>query len=111
MKYRYPRFERERLLEGLYFGGGPSPGQPMPEYDLPTTNGGRLSKSDFVGRRPLLLTFASITCPMVAGNGPALERLHEEFGDRVAFVTLYRRACVSRISRARTSRTSAACTA
>jgi hypothetical protein len=89
VKYRYPRFERERLLEGLYFGGGPSPGRPMPEFDLPTTDGGRLSKSDFVGRRPLLLTFASITCPMVAGNGPALERLHEEFGERVAFVTLY----------------------
>jgi hypothetical protein len=89
MGYHYPHFKRERLLEGLYFGGGPPPGLPMPEFDLPTSSGDRLSKGDFVGWRPLLLTFASITCPMVAGNGPALKRLHEEFGDRVAFVTLY----------------------
>ncbi len=61
----------------------------MPAFDLPTTDGERIRKSDFSGRRPLLLTFASITCPMVAGNGPALKRLHEEFGDQVAFVTLY----------------------
>ncbi len=89
MGYRYPHFKRGMLLEGLYFRGGPSPGLPMPGFDLPTTDGGRLSKSDFVGRQPQLLTFASITCPMVAANGPALKRLHDEFGDRVAFVTLY----------------------
>jgi hypothetical protein len=89
VKYAYPHFKREMLLEGLYFRGGPPPGLPIPDFDLPTTSGDRVRKSDFVGRRPLLLTFASITCPMVAGNGPALKRLHEEFGDRVAFVTLY----------------------
>ena len=89
MEYGYPHFKREMLLEGLYFRGGPTPALPMPEFDLPTTDGDRLRKSDFVGQRPLLLTFASITCPMVASNGPALKRLHEEFGDRVSFVTLY----------------------
>lgn len=89
MEYRYPRFKRELLLEGLYFGSGPSPGLPMSEFDLPTTDGDRVRKSDFVGQRPLLLTFASITCPMVASNGPVLKRLHEEFGNQVSFVTLY----------------------
>ncbi len=89
MKYAYLHFKREMLLEGLYFRGGPPPGLPMPEFDLPTISGDPLRKSDFVGRRPLLLTFASITCPMVASNGPALKRLHKEFGDRVAFATLY----------------------
>lgn len=61
----------------------------MPAFDLPTTAGDHVRKSDFAGRRPLLLTFASITCPMVASNGPALKRLYQRFGDRVAFVTLY----------------------
>ncbi len=89
MKYGYPHFKREMLLEGLYFGGGPAPGLPMPRFDLLKTDGDRLRKSDFVGRRPLPLTFASITCPMVASNAPALKRLHKGFGDRVAFVTLY----------------------
>ncbi|MDP8974054.1 MAG: redoxin domain-containing protein, partial [Actinomycetota bacterium] len=89
MKYGYPHFKREMLLKGLYFGGGPLPGRSMPEFDLPTTDGAQVRKRGFAGRRPLLLTFASITCPMVASNGQALKRLHEEFGDQVSFVTLY----------------------
>ena len=89
MKYGYPHFKREMLVKGLYFGGGPSPGQPMPDFSPPTTDGDQVRKSDFVGRRPLLLTFASITCPMVASNGPTLKRLYKEFGDRVTFITLY----------------------
>jgi peroxiredoxin len=33
----------------------------MPDFDLPTTDGGRVRKHDFVGQRPLLLTFGSVT--------------------------------------------------
>ena len=60
MAYRYPHFKRHHLVDGLSFDG-PPPGRPMPNFDLPTTEGDRLRKSDFVGRRPLLLTFASVT--------------------------------------------------
>ncbi len=61
MKYRYPHFKRQLLIEDLAFRRGPSPGEPMPEFDLPTTEGGRIRKSDFVGQRPLLVTFSSVT--------------------------------------------------
>jgi peroxiredoxin len=64
MEYRYPHFKRRLMIEDTAFGsyrGGPSPGEPVPDFDLPTTDGGRVRKSDFVGRRPLLLTFGSIT--------------------------------------------------
>lgn len=61
----------------------------MPDFDLRTIEGDRVRKSDFVGQRPLLLTMGSVTCPMTADADPALRRLHEEFGDQVAFVTLY----------------------
>lgn len=61
----------------------------MPDFDLPTVDGDRIGKSDFVGRTPVLLTMGSVTCPMTAAADPALKRLHAEFGDRVAFVTLY----------------------
>jgi hypothetical protein len=60
-EYRYEHFKRELLIEDMAFAGGPGPGDPMPEFDLPTTDGGRVRKSDFVGDRPLFLTFASIT--------------------------------------------------
>ncbi|MDP9357200.1 MAG: redoxin domain-containing protein [Chloroflexota bacterium] len=89
LNYRYPHFTRGILLDDMAFRGGPYPGQPLPDFDLPTTDGGCVHKRDFVGRRPLLLTCTSITCPMAATMGPGLRRLHAEFGDRVAFVTLY----------------------
>ncbi|MDP9373633.1 MAG: hypothetical protein M3Q65_14510 [Chloroflexota bacterium] len=88
-QYRYPHFRRKILLEDMAFRGGPAPGRPMPDFDLPTTDGGRIRKGDFVGRRPLLLTLASITCPMALSDVPELKRLHVRFGDRVEFVTLY----------------------
>jgi hypothetical protein len=61
MEYRYPHFKRRLLMADMAFGGGPRPGRPMPDFDLPTTDGGRVRKHDFVGQRPLLLTFGSVT--------------------------------------------------
>jgi hypothetical protein len=61
MEYRYPHFRRELMMEDRQFTGGPAPGEPMPEFDLPTTDGGHVRKRDFVGQRPLLLTFGSVT--------------------------------------------------
>lgn len=60
-EYRYPHFTRQLLREHLAFRGGPRPGEPMPDFDLPTPEGDRIRKSDFVGKKPLLLTFGSAT--------------------------------------------------
>lgn len=87
--YPYPHFMREILLADLAFRGGPLSGDQMPGFDLVTTNSSRLRKRDFHGRQPLLLTCASITCPMTMTATGGLKRLYADFGDRVAFVTLY----------------------
>ncbi len=89
MAYRYPHFTREILRADLAFCGGPMPGWPLPDFDLVTTDGTRIRKRDLIGRRPLLLTCASVTCPMAMNAGPGLRHLYAEFGDRVAFATLY----------------------
>jgi hypothetical protein len=61
MTYRYERFERVLVKHDLAFEAGPRPGDPMPDFDLPTVEGGRVSKRDYVGKRPLLLTLGSFT--------------------------------------------------
>lgn len=61
MQYRFPHFKRELMLEDLRFHSGPQPGQPMPDFELTTTDGRQIKKSDFVGLKPLLLTFGSVT--------------------------------------------------
>lgn len=59
--YAYPRFRRPLLFEDMGFHGGPHLGQPFPEFDLPTAEGSRIAKTDFVGRRPMLMVFGSHT--------------------------------------------------
>lgn len=60
--YAYPRFRRPLLFEDMGFHGGPRPGEPFPDFDLPTADGGRVARSDFVSRQqPMLMVFASYT--------------------------------------------------
>lgn len=62
MNYRYPHFTADLLQEDASFTDAGAPGSAMPEFDLPTVDGGRARRADYVERgRPLLLTFASIT--------------------------------------------------
>ncbi len=87
--YRFEHFRRDDLLDGRTFDAGRDPGWPMPDFDLPTLAGGHVRKADFLGNRPVLLTFASVTDPMAASAAPVLKRLHRRYGDRVAFLTVY----------------------
>ncbi len=61
MSYRYDHFRRKLLKADMGFLGGPEPGQPLPEFDLATVDHGRVTSDQFVGSRPLLLTFGSFT--------------------------------------------------
>lgn len=60
MDYRYEHFKKELLQEDSSFSHGPRPGEPLPDFDLPTVDGGRLRKRDLAGK-PFVLIFASIT--------------------------------------------------
>ena len=87
--YRYTRFTTGLLFQDLRFrNSGPRPGDPLPEFDLATIDGKRVTKKEILAERPLMLVFGSYTCPMTASSIPSLKRLHAEFGDRVAMVML-----------------------
>lgn len=88
MEYAYESFRRELLRADAAFRSGPQPGEPFPEFALPTADGRRARKADYTGR-PLFVALASITCPMTRSAAPLLHRMYEEFGPRVAFLTLY----------------------
>ena len=59
--YRYEHFDRDVFLGDLRFRTGPAPGEPFPDFDLETTDGGRVRKADFTGKKPLLMVFGSVT--------------------------------------------------
>lgn len=60
MEYAYAHFQRELLREDATFTGGPGSGDPLPAFDLPTTDGRRLTKAELTGR-PFVLLFGSFT--------------------------------------------------
>ncbi len=88
-QYRYDRFTIRLLLRDMRFRKGAAvPGDPVPAFNLVTTDGEELTNQDVFGNKPVLLIFGSITCPMTASAMPFLARLHAEFGDRVDFIML-----------------------
>lgn len=78
------------LHEDLSFGeDAPRPGDRLPEFDLPTDDGGRVRLDDFFGHRPVLLITSSYTCPMTASSDPHLKPLHARYGGAVEFIMLH----------------------
>jgi len=87
--YRYQSFTTKLLLRDMRFQKStPKAGEPFPEFKLETTDGSVISKQDFINRKPLLLIFGSLTCPMTASAMPDIKHLHERFGDKVEFVLM-----------------------
>lgn len=89
MVYRSAHLQHEMIEEEMGFHGGPVPGEPMPDFELPTTDGGVVRKSDYIGRIPVLMVMNSITCPMTATSNPIMKKLWDEYGDRIAFISMY----------------------
>jgi len=58
--YRYARFHRASMYGDFAFTSSHGPGDPLPAFDMVTTDGTRVRNADFVGRK-LFLTFGSIT--------------------------------------------------
>jgi thiol-disulfide isomerase/thioredoxin len=88
--YRYNRFTTKLLFADLTFRqGAAAPGDRVPAFELITTRGERLVNDDLFGDKPVLFVFGSMTCPMTASSAPSVQKLYEEFGERVDFIMMY----------------------
>ena len=88
--YRYKHFTTRLLFRDLRFGKeAAGPGDPLPVFELVTTQGDRLENRDVLGDKPVLFVFGSMTCPNTASAAPLVQGLYDEFGDRVEFIMVY----------------------
>ena len=86
-RYRFEHLALPLVLRDMYFSkDDPGPGDPVPDFDLPTLDGGRFRSTDLGETGPALLIFGSYTCPVTENAAPGLNKLHGRFGDRVRFV-------------------------
>ena len=87
--YNYENFTRD-LMKSLKMESGPDAGEVAPDFTLRTTEGDKLSLSDFEEHKNVLLTFGSATCPMTLGSTGGLNNLYEKYrGDDVEFLFVY----------------------
>jgi peroxiredoxin len=92
--YNYETFTKDLLLKDISgprtIVEGPRPGEKAPDFEGRTLDGDKIRLSDFRGKKNLVLTFGSVTCPMTAGSIGALDELGEEFdSDEVQFLFIY----------------------
>jgi peroxiredoxin len=60
-------------------------GQPVPDTPFTAFEGGTASLADYRGK-PLVVNFWSSLCSLCIKEMPAIERVHQRYGDKVAFV-------------------------
>jgi peroxiredoxin len=85
--YRFDRLTTGLAMQDMYYpSDAPRPGDQIPDFDMPTTEGGRFSRDDLAESAATLLVFGSYTCPVTESSADGLRSLHAEYGDRVRFV-------------------------
>ena len=70
-------------------GAGPSLDAQAPDFTLPTDDGrGRVTLTRLLGQRPVVLIFASYTCPGFRGEAGTIEKLYQRYRNRAHFLVV-----------------------
>jgi peroxiredoxin len=90
--YNYESFNRRQMVKEFAPRPwrAPEPGAKAPAFKLSSLDGEKFRLSDFRGRKNVVLTFGSATCPMTAGSIAGLNDLADEYqGKDVQFLFVY----------------------
>jgi peroxiredoxin len=93
-KYNYEGFTRDLLIKDMLTDkiGGPKPGDKAPEFEGRTLDGDKVELSDYRGKKNVVLTFGSATCPFTAGSIGGMNDLCEDYNDEdTQFLFVYSR--------------------
>lgn len=86
-RYRFKHLSMPIVMRDMSFNeDDPGPGDRIPDFDLPTLDGGCFRSTDLAETGPAILIFGSYTCPVTDSAAPGLKQLHARFGDGVRFV-------------------------
>ncbi len=90
--YNYQHFTRDLLMKDVLLdrAGGPEPGERAAVFQTQTLDGKQIDLGNYRGRKNVVLTFGSATCPFTAASIGGLQELYEEYrGEDVEFLFCY----------------------
>jgi len=82
--YNYSQFTRDQVTREILrraFDRAPKPGERAPDFTVRSLTGDSIRLSDYRGRKNVVLTFGSATCPMTAGSIGGMNDLFDRYGD------------------------------
>jgi peroxiredoxin len=90
-RYNYERFSPELMRRDMMAGfPGPEPGDRAPDFESRTLEGDKVRLSGYQGRKNVVLTFGSVTCPATAASIGGMNEVYDQFrGDDVEFLFVY----------------------
>lgn len=87
---------QEMLIRGLFAGEigslneGPRLNARAPDFTLVTHDGTRSVRlADYIGKKPIVLTFGNFTCGPFRSMFPGVEDVHKRFNDDAVFLSVY----------------------
>lgn len=85
--YRFSQVRLDLVLRDMYYpSDAPRPGDKVPDFELPTIDGGCIRTADLKDTGPVLLVFGSMTCPVTDSAAPGLRKLHGKYGGTTHFI-------------------------
>jgi thiol-disulfide isomerase/thioredoxin len=86
----------DMLIRGLFAGEigslneGPKVNEQAPDFSLKTHTGDRTIRlAEFLGQKPVVLTFGNFTCGPFRAMYPAVDEISRRFGDEAVFLMIY----------------------
>lgn len=85
----FSKQEPSAVSQGSVSEGGSEIGQQVADFELESFDGGKVKLSDFVGK-PVFIDFWAGWCPFCVEEMPEIEKIHQEFGDKLTVLGIHR---------------------
>lgn len=84
-------FEAKKVpfIDQTQISGSSEVGQKVPEFELEDFNGQKVKVASASGK-PIFIDFWAAWCPFCLDEMPEIEKIHKEFGDRLAVYGIHR---------------------